>query len=1243
MIRKQQDDQGIRIIARELNDQQTDDDEIGFLFYNKNNTWPQDPDDVVKRLPDDWIEERNEQQVIKKNRKKYLPHSITISPNGYIHQKGNKFQFIQAPFKFCLNCGVSYGIRQRSDFAKLSTLSSEGRSTATTILSLSSIRYLQNDSNLEPTARKLLSFTDNRQDASLQAGHFNDFIEIGVLRSGLYQAIVNKGDQGLNHDELTIAVYNALNFAFEYYASKPGAQYLEKTNTEKAFRNVLGYRLYRDLKRGWRITSPNLEQCGLIKIEYSSLSEISKDQNLWNGCNENIVHASPETRHKILKVLLDFMRRELAIQVDYLDSEFQERLQQQSSQHLVAPWAIDENERMIHASVLYPRSRKERDYSGNIFLSARGGFGMYLRRSTTFPDSKDLLYLEDTQTIIIQILDKISETGIIAKVDEPADENSVAGYQLSAASIIWKPGDGTQAFHDPIRVPNQPEQGSRTNPYFLEYYRKYAKSTHTLEAREHTAQVPYDDREHREQKFRKAELPILFCSPTMELGVDIAELNVVNLRNVPPTPANYAQRSGRAGRSGQPAMVFTYCTTGSPHDQYFFKRPGLMVSGNVTPPRMDLANEDLIKAHIHAIWLAETGTSLGKSLKDILDLSGEEPSLELTQYFRDSIESKEAIIRTKNQAEQILQNVQNELKKTDWYHDAWLESVLNNVVASFDRACDRWRNLYWSALAQAKVQSQIILDATKTQKEKSRAERQRHEAEAQLKLLTEVGNVVQSDFYSYRYFASEGFLPGYNFPRLPLSAYIPGRRTKQKDEFLSRPRFLAISEFGPRSFIYHEGSQYVIHKVILPVHDETLNTGTAKICCECGYLHPVSDGVGVDLCELCGSPLDNPMNRLFRLQNVSTKRRDRITSDEEERMRLGYDLLTGVRFNGNNPHLYGWIESENTRTATLRYGHTATIWRINLGWKRRKIRSQLGFMLDTEQGLWERNETTSTDDDDVFSRRIERVIPFVEDRRNSLIIEPTQQLDMGQMASLQSALKAAIQIEFQLEDQELAVEPLPDYNSRKSILIYESAEGGAGVLRRLLFAPQEFKAVARRALELCHFDPATGEDLKRAPFADEDCEAACYNCLMNYGNQPDHEHLDRHKIKNILLQYANSTVHLSPVNQTREQHFKNLLKLCDSELEKNWLRILEKNEMRLPSEAQPLIHTCETRPDFLYKENQVAVYIDGPYHDYPERQQRDHEKTECMEDYGYTVIRFGHQQEWLKQIERYPNIFGSHE
>src|SRR5262249_33677539 len=160
-------------------------------------------------------------------------------------------------------------------------------------------------------------------------------------------------------------------------------------------------------------------------------------------------------------------------------------------------------------------------------------------------------------------------------------------------------------------------------------YRGNTDDLKNLHAREHTAQVPSDVREEREEKFRSADLPILYCSPTMELGVDISQLNVVNMRNVPPTPANYAQRSGRAVRRGQPAFVFSYCSAGSPHDQYFFKRPELMVSGSVTTPRLDLGNEDLIRAHVHAIWLGASKLSLGSSLSDVLDVSGDTPSLRL--------------------------------------------------------------------------------------------------------------------------------------------------------------------------------------------------------------------------------------------------------------------------------------------------------------------------------------------------------------------------------------------------------------------------------------------------------------------------------------------------------------------------------------------------------------------------------------------------------------------------------------
>ena len=734
---------------------------------------------------------------------------------------------------------------------------------------------------------------------------------------------------------------------------------------------------------------------------------------------------------------------------------------------------------MEHAAILFPRSRREYDYGGNVFLSSRGGFGQYLRRSTTLTEYRERLRLEDTKAIINDLLYGLGKAGLVEIVHPPQNGDEAPGYQLPASALLWVAGDGTKAFHDPIVVPNQSAEGGRTNPFFVDFYQVVAAETQGLEAREHTAQVPYEDRIKREDLFREGNLPILYCSPTMELGVDIKELNVVNLRNIPPTPANYAQRSGRAGRSGQPALVFSYCTTGSPHDQYFFKRPERMVAGAVTPPRLDLANEDLVRAHVHAIWLAETRLSLGKSLKDVLDLGGQEPTLALQSVVREGIEDIVPKNRAKARAEQVLATLKEELATSDWYHDDWLDHELGLVAQRFEQACERWRGLYRAALSQAKAQDRIIRDAARSPDDKRQAERLRREAEEQLKLLTEVENIAQSDFYSYRYFASEGFLPGYSFPRLPLSAFIPGRRTKQRDEFLSRPRFLAISEFGPRAIVYHEGSRYIINKVILPVEEEELLTRQAKRCVQCGYLHPMHEVAGPDLCERCGKPLDSPLRQLFRLQNVSTKRRDKINSDEEERMRQGYEIITGVRFaeQGERPsHHIASIEKDGEALARLTYGHSATLWRINLGWTRRKNKEQHGFILDVERGYWARSDQENEDQADPLSPRTERVIPYVEDRRNCLLFEPCQPLEAKAMASLQSALKSAIQVQYQLEDNELAAEALPSADDRRLILFYESAEGGAGVLRRLLDDPDAFAAVAGEALRLCHFDPETGED-----------------------------------------------------------------------------------------------------------------------------------------------------------------------
>ncbi|MGQ9590598.1 MAG: DEAD/DEAH box helicase, partial [Planctomycetota bacterium] len=1248
----QKDENGRRRFApRELDDHGDDGDETesGFIYLSGSDPWPEDAVAIAERIPEDWIEDAPGGPRIRRDNRSDLPVPVRIGPDGSEADGGVSCHFIPAKFRFCLRCGIAYVGGKGSDFARLATLATEGRSSATTILSLAAIRYLRGAGDLPEDARKLLSFTDNRQDASLQAGHFNDFLEVGLLRSAIYRAVKAAGSAGLEHDLISQRVFEALNLPLDLYASDPQVQFQALEDTNRALRDVLGYRIYRDLERGWRITVPNLEQCGLLAIRYKSLDDLCREDGIWKERHPALANASPETRAAVVKTLLDHMRRELAIKVDFLDSTRQDQIRLRSSQRLLAPWAIDENEGMETSRILFPRPKRPGDREGIVCLSGRGGFGRYLRRRSTFPDFPGRISREDSDAIIRDLLEAVRRAGLVERVEEPRDEDDVPGYKLVADAMIWLAGDGRTAPHDPIRVPRAPEAGCRTNPFFVQFYTSIATEGLGLEAREHTAQVKDEERIDREERFREGRLPVLFCSPTMELGIDIKDLNVVNMRNIPPTPANYAQRSGRAGRNGQPALVFSYCSTFSSHDQYFFHRPERMVAGAVSPPRLELANEDLIRAHVHAVWLANPPIPLGSSLRDILDLSGEDPKLELLDSIRNDIADPKRRGRARARAARILDGIREELDGADWYGPTWLEEVFVQVAERFDRACDRWRDLYRSAHRQQARQSGIMRDASRSDDERKRAKRLFEEAQSQLELLLETDRPSEADFYIYRYLASEGFLPGYNFPRLPLSAYIPGRRDRtRRSEFLSRPRFLAISEFGPRAVVYHEGARYRINRVILPSRGdaEDIVTASAKLCESCGYLHPVTDGAGPDLCERCGRALGAPLGPLFRLQNVSTRRLDRINSDEEERLRLGYEVRTAVRFAdaGSGLSCRGVrLPGRGCELADILYGARSTLWRINLGWKRRADPRRLGFFLDIERGYWARDEREPEEDGDPLSPRTRRVIPFVEDRRNVLILTPRgipRGLEKKALASLAWALKAAIQVEFQLEENELAAELLPSGDTPRHILFYEAAEGGAGVLRQLVEDSGAIPRVARAALEICHFDPDTGEDRRRGPRAREDCEAACYDCLMSYQNQLFHPFLDRHAIEETLLAYRSAAAESSPAPVPRPEHLAKLRRLCASKLEEEWLGFLEARSLRLPSRAQVSIEGCRTRPDFVYEGELAAIYIDGPHHEFPDRRERDRAQTELMEDRGYTVIRFGAKDDWSAIIERYPSIFG---
>lgn len=1246
------------ITPRGINEKSHEDENTKYGFFAPDPGGMWDKEDFEGGYPEDWVELAAKGPRIKQNYRKYIPKQATLNTAGTEDEQGLDGWYLPGSFRFCLNpdCRVSYDGFTRSDITKLSNLSLEGRSSATTVLTLSSLRYLlTEDCGLKDEAKKMLGFSDNRQDAALQAGHFNDFIQIVLLRSAVLNAVRKAPHGYLTDKDITQAVFDCLRLEPGDFLAGDKPETIPsfvRKNAESSLRDILGYRVYFDLRRGWRLNNPNLEQLGLMRIGYDSLKEHCANQSVWASSPPLLKDAPSESRYELCRQLLEELRRRLCIRTTYLDRLKQEQMKTASYTSLKEPWGLSQDDKLQESNYMFPRSKPQNNSdSYAVFLSPKSRFGRLIKRQATWGADNPhypAKFEDKHYTELIAGLLSALNGYVLPPQGGPED-----AYQLNAECLQWIPIGSDEETGQPKR---------HDNFFFRTLYDNISslldgdsRLMHQLEAHEHTAQVDKDDREQREADFRKAKLPVMFCSPTMELGVDIADLNTVYMRNVPPTPANYAQRSGRAGRSGQPALVLSYCAAKAPHDQYFFADPTRMVAGSVNPPTLDLANEDLVRAHLHAVWLAETGQKLESSINGILDMEKKD-ELSLLKELADSLSAPGARERALVRGNDILEMLSSELKPemAPWYHTEWLNRTLNSAYNLFDHSLDRWRDLYRATVRQMDISHAVQTNHAATEKDRKEAGQRYNEARNQHDLLLKANSSVTSDFYTYRYLASQGFLPGYNFPRLPLMAYLPAAREKSNNHsFVSRPRFLALSEFGPMSLIYHEGCQYRVRKVIIGVRDDLateLPTTPARLCPACGYGHFGQQYLDAR-CNSCDALMEGgrTVMNLYRVENVSARKALRITSDEEERMRFGYETQTTLQFanEGNNFQVIKSIVSEaGEDLIKIHYGPAATVWRINLGWRRRKNKTIFGFNIDPNTGLWCRDDQTPDDveTEDGAVTVSQRITPYVEDRRNVLIVYPPSGLDEKGVATLQYLLKRGIEQEFQLEESELMAEPLPSRDSRHAILFYESAEGGAGVLTRLANDSDAIKRVAARGLEVCHYEAQGQWSPDTMRNINDQCEAGCYRCLLSYFNQPEHALIDRThaKVIEIACRLTRGEVKRGTGGKAPDQHFDELMRMSNSSLEKAWLTTVLEHRLRLPDKAQWLLDAYNTRPDFIYTDSQVAIYIDGPHHEHDKQKTLDAEITANLRDAGLTVIRFATDQTvWPDVFNRYPDIFGS--
>ena len=1283
------DDQGTwRYAARQDNDVSGGDGAGGYLFVSDDQAWPTSVEQVLtdSRLPYSWLTDDPVGGLgIDPGRRALLPEPVWIDVTGREMAQdagGTYAAYVPSPFRFCLRCRTSYEQARGSDFAKLAKLSAEGRSSAMTLITESVVRALRSQGgDSDERARKLLAFVDNRQDASLQAGHFNDFVQVTQLRGALHRAL-EKAPDGLTDEIVAQRVMQELGLEVADYAQQPGAKYSQRDEARRALREVTGYRLYLDLERGWRVTMPNLEQTGLLRIRYRDLKEVAEDPDAWDGCHVVLREDEAEHRREIAETLLDELRRNLAIEVECLTEDGFDQVKRLSAQHLKEPWSLPEREQPPVAGVAFPGPGKAGMRRTNLFVSRRSRFGQYLVRE--YAIRKIQLKSADADEIIKDLFAVLSESGLLTEAVQPDAGGDVAGYRLRAAVIQWLPGTGLSGAEDRVRRTVASEEGPRVNPFFRDLYMAVAEQLSGLRAKEHTAQVPPAERQEREREFSDATLPVLYCSPTMELGVDISALSAVGLRNVPPTPANYAQRAGRAGRSGQPALVVTYCATGNAHDQYYFRRPEDMVGGSVAAPRLDLANEDLVRSHVHAIWLAETGLDLGGPLTDILDATGDKPSYELLPEVRLLVDSAAAAHRATDQAKRVLAGVAGILDHSPWWRPSWIEDAVRDAPAAFDAACDRWRDLYKLALTEFQVQSARSVDTSLKHFDRNIAAGRAKDARAQLNLLANEGSDdFQTDFYAYRYFASEGFLPGYSFPRLPLAAYIPGLAGRRDGDYIQRPRFIGIGEFGPGAVIYHEGARYQVVSAALPPVEPGqagLVTTSVRRCGDCGYLN--EDAVGIDVCGSCGEPLLDTMRDMLRLTSVRTRRRDRISSDEEERRRSGFELQTSYRFGGYGAHT-SRIETSAIANSgpllSLQYGDAATVRVTNVGRRRRQNPNLLGYPIDVTTGRWlkenERADQAVPEEEDLEAsadvKRKQRVIPYVEDRRNILVTRLAASVSEETAVTAAVALERGIEAAFQLEDSELSCELLPDSDGRGRALFIESAEGGAGVLRRLVEEEGALQLAAVTALRIMHFDPETGADRaeEEASRGTEPCVRACYDCLLSYGNQGAHRQINRHLVKDLILRLATCAVpgrdlsgrSASPVAQgavgasgvadgKSAPASATTLEPDQSAGEPRnpraaefvgWLR---SRSLRLPDEIDNYVEGAS--PDLIYRlrDGNVAVFVTAASDDAgvlaEDNRGRSEAVRDVLRDLGWGVICIGTSTEWAAVAARYPSVFG---